>query len=274
MKLKEALSGELSAQELAGLVRGYDVVGDIAITIIPPELQSKEDIIGAAILKINKNIKVVAKRSGNYGGELRTIALQVIAGENRLDTEHRENGVRFFLHPAAVYFSVRSAGERQRLAALVHAEEDILVMFSGIGALPLILARHSPAASIVGIEKNNVAHNYAVKNLDANKKIKNVSFLAGDVDEIMPNLKTKFNRIAMPLPKSAENFLGLALAALECGGWLHFYDFQAKADFAASLVKIKTACAAYGRNLSRAETHVCGHVSPKVYRLCVDACLD
>ena len=62
MKLKDALQNELTEQELDILVRGYDVVGDIAITIIPQELEAKESIIGDTILRLHKNVKVVVKQ--------------------------------------------------------------------------------------------------------------------------------------------------------------------------------------------------------------------
>ena len=119
MKLKEALKNELTEHELNILVRGYDVVGDIAITIIPPELEAKESMIGKTILRLHKNVKVVAKRNGNYGGEHRTIPLEIIAGENRKETECKEHGVRLLLNPEKVYFSVRSSNERKRIASLV-----------------------------------------------------------------------------------------------------------------------------------------------------------
>jgi len=271
MKLKDALQNELTEQELDLLVRGYDVVGDIAITIIPPELEAKESIIGDTILKLHKNVKVVAKRNGNYSGELRTLSLKIIAGENRKETEYKEHGVQFCLNLEKVYFSVRSSNERKRLASLVSPDEDILVMFSGIGAFPLVIAKNSLAGKIVGIEKNPHAHNYAQKNLTKNKKIKNVCFLKGDVVDVLPTLSMKFDRIAMPLPKTAENFLDKALSVLKQKGWLHFYDFQPERNFDDSVEKVKIACAENNRTLIQAQTFVCGHCSPRTYRICVDA---
>ena len=73
MKLKDALSNRLSEKELSLLVRGYDIVGDIAITIIPPELEKYEKYIGESILQTNKKIKVVTRRDGFYSGTHRTI---------------------------------------------------------------------------------------------------------------------------------------------------------------------------------------------------------
>jgi tRNA (guanine37-N1)-methyltransferase len=271
MKLKDALRDALTEHELELLVRAYDVVGDIAITIIPPELEARESLIGRAILRLHKNVRVVAKRCGNYGGELRTISLAVIAGENRKETECREHGVRLCLNPEKVYFSVRSSNERKRLASLVQPNEDILVMFSGIGAFPLVIAANSRAGEIVGIEKNQHAHAYAVRNLALNKKITNVTFLEGDVVDVLPTLGAQFDRIVMPLPTAGERFLDGALGALRQNGQLHFYDFQPTGRFDDAVEKIARACAENSRTLVRSQTVVCGHCSPRTYRICVDA---
>jgi tRNA (guanine37-N1)-methyltransferase len=271
MKLKDSLKGILPEDELNLLVRAYDVVGDIAIIIIPPDLEKKESIIGETILKIRKNIKVVAKRNGNYRGEFRTIPLKIIAGENRKETEYKEYGVRFFLNPEKVYFSVRGSNERKRLATGIKAGEDVLIMFSGIGVYPLVIAKNSPAREIVGIEKNQVAHAYAMKSLQSNKRIRNVTLIEGDVADILPNLSREFDRIAMPLPKTGEMYLKLALSCLKKGGWLHFYDFQNENTFNDSIEKIKIACKKMSRTLLQSETVISGHSAPKTYRICVDA---
>ena len=274
MKLKDALKNVLSEKELDLLVRAYDVVGDIAITMIPPELESKEHVIGNTILGLNKNVKVVAKRNGIVGGEFRTIPLKIIAGENRKETEHKEYGVRFFLNPEKVYFSVRSSNERKRLATLVKPGEDVLVMFSGIGAFPLVIAKNSQAGDVVGIEKNRIAHMYAVKNLAQNRKIGNVRFFEGDVLDVMPTLGMKFDRIAMPLPKTGENFFDIVLCSLKKGGWLHFYDFQPKEHVDRAVEKVCAACKRNNRTVIHSNTVVCGHSSPGTFRVCVDAEID
>ncbi len=154
MKLKKRLEDSLSARELERLVGAYDVVGDIAIVIIPEELEAKEHLIAEAILTSNRKINVVAKRAGNYGGEFRTMPLQILAGENRKETEVKEFGIRLLVNPETVYYSVRSGNERKRIASLVAPGESVLVLFSGIAPFPLIISRYSKAKSIVGIEKN------------------------------------------------------------------------------------------------------------------------
>ena len=67
-------------------------------------------------------------------------------------------------------------------------------------------SKNSPAKHIVGIEKNPIGHKYALENLRLNTKIAGkIELLKGDVRKVAPKLKKKFDRILMPLPKSAED---------------------------------------------------------------------
>lgn len=271
LRLKHSLLGMLTAQEHQELVGSYDVVGDIAIIIVPEMLVVHERMIADAILACNRNIKVVAKRAGHYGGEFRTIPLTILAGEDRIETEVREFGIRMCLNVERVYYSVRSGNERRRIAALVAPGESVLVLFSGVAPYPLVIARYSGAGRIVGIEKNPVAHRYALNNLQLNKKLQNIDLHLGDAHEIVPTLHRCFDRVVMPLPTMADAFLSDALGVLKPGGYLHFYDLQQVDRFADSLLKIASSCAAENRQIADYSIIKCGHCGPRTYRICVDA---
>lgn len=271
-KLKSLLSSGLTKEELELLVGSYDIVGDIAIIIIPDGLLHRKRIIGEAILGDNKNVKVVARRAGNYGGEFRTIALEVIAGEGRKETQITEFGVRLAVNVETTYFSVRSGSERRRVASLVENGERVLVMFSGIGPYPLVIAKHSGAATVLGVEKNALAHEYALTNLTLNKKITNVRFQKGDVAGLSARLGEKFDRVVMPLPKGGHLFLGEALHLLkEDSGMLHYYEMVREGDFDAAVVRVEEACKKERRVLGQTVITRCGHCGPRSYRICVDA---
>lgn len=270
-KLKDALLHVLSADDLELLVRGYDVLGDVAIVIIPKELEHHEAVIADAILIAGSNIRVVAKRVGNYSGEFRTISLKKIGGQGGLATLHREFGIRLYVDPEKVYFSPRSGNERRRIAAQVLPGERVLVMFSGVSPLPLMIGLHSEAIEIIGVEKNPEAHLLALKNLKANRKIKNITLLNGDVCDLVSDSLGSFERIVMPLPHQAANYLELALGALKSNGWLHYYDFLLIEEFGCAEESVRKACSQLGREVVHSTVHKCGHISPRKYRICVDA---
>lgn len=274
MNLRQTLRTRFPDLDPARLPGGFDRVGDIAVVIVPPELETREHEIGEIILALHKNIRVVAKRAGCYGGEYRTLPLAVIAGEPRLTALHRENGISLHLDLAQVYFSVRSAHERARIAALVEPGETVAVLCSGIGPFPLIIARHSRAREVIGIELNPLAHGYAVKNLAAHRKIANVRFLEGDAVRVLPSLGQRFDRILIVLPHGGEPLLPFALDALKPGGHLHFYDMQAKGCSTATRAKVETACRQRGRRMRLLGVVTCGHCGPTLHRVCLDAVID
>lgn len=250
---------------------GHDVVGDIAIVTLTSDQREDDQQIAAAILASNRRIRVVAARVSDYHGEFRTAALQVLAGENRLETEVKEFGVRLQLNVGEVYYSIRSGQERQRIAALVQPGEKVLVLFSGVAPFPLIISRYAKPQLIVGIEKNQIAHRYALLNCRLNRASDKIVLHCGDARELLGQLDMKFDRILMPLPTSASLFLGGALSVLQPGGWLHYYDMRAMESFADALIVVQDACARLGRQVITGQIHQCGHCSPKAYRICVDA---
>jgi tRNA (guanine37-N1)-methyltransferase len=147
-------------------------------------------------------------------------------------------------------------------------------MFSGAAPYPLQLARHSPAATVIGVEKNSVAHRYGLINVRKNKAQTVVSLICGDVSQVIPGLDHTFDRIIMPLPGTARQFLDLAIEHLEPSGRLHLYDFQPRGQFAESETVIQDAARAKGRSVLNSAVTVCGHNSPSSYRICIDAIIS
>ncbi len=269
--LKFYLKGKLSEKELKLVSTSFDVVGDIMIFAeFPKQLAKKENLIGQVILENYKNIKVVCKKTKKYSGKFRTPKLKVIAGEKRKETVARENNAFLKIDVEKVYFSPRLSSERRRVCSQVNPNENILVMFSGSGAYPIIIAKNTKAKGIYGIEINPIAHKYALENVKKNKLEGKIKLFKGDVKKIAPKLKLKFDRILMPLPKSAEKYLGIALSLAKKNGLIHFYDFFDERKFHEAKDKIKNACSKSGRKCRILEVIKCGQYSPGFYRICVD----
>jgi len=269
-KFRETLKSKLTERELSILPSSFDIVGDILIFAdFPAGLAKKERIIGEAFLSVIKNVKVIAKKTGKYGGKYRTPKLKIIAGEKRKETVYKENNAILKLHVEKVYFSPRLGNERKRIAGLVQSNEKILVMFSGCAPYPCVIGKNAHAKEIIGVEMNPIAHAYAQENLALNK-LKNVKLYCGDVRKIVPQIKQKFNRILMPLPKGAENFLDIALSKSKKGTIIHFYDFLNKKEFDKAKEKIRIACNKAKQKYDILTLVKCGAFSPGVFRICVD----
>ncbi len=269
--LKKYLSDALADWELSLLVQSYDVVGDIAIIVIPQELRHREHLVGEAVLASNARIRVVARRAGGHDGEFRTRSLKIIAGENRTETLHREYGVRLMVNVEEAYFSGRSGTERYRVARCVRPEETVLVCFSGVAPYPLMIAVHSAASLIVGIEKNPKAHQFALQNCLLNRRrCQQVQLVEGDVVHHIPRLNMGFDRIILPLPYRSAAYLPLALSVLKPKGWLHFYVMCETHSRDQAIDNLQKLCQESDREMVEPVLVKAGHCAPGVFRFCIE----
>ncbi|MEA3254554.1 MAG: class I SAM-dependent methyltransferase family protein [Candidatus Altiarchaeota archaeon] len=262
--LKESLKEKLTENELKIAPKSFDLIGDIAVLEIPEELKDKKEIIGNSLLKTFKNIKVVAAKKTTVGTEFRTRKVEVIAGEQRTETVHREYNCFYKLDVGSTYFSPRLGTERMRIAKQVRDDERVLVMFAGVGPYAILISKESNA-KVYAIELNPRAFEYMTENI----KLNNVDVIPieGDVREETPRLG-KFNSIVMPLPKDAGDFLDVALPTLEKNGVVHFYDFSHNED--ESIEKVRKIGGDLGYTIQILDAVKCGSYSPGVFRICVD----
>jgi len=216
-----------------------------------------------------KPVKVVVKKVGGHIGRLRLQKFKILAGEKRKTAFYRESGVKMKVHIEKVYFSPRFGTERLRIAKQIKKGEEVLVMFSGAAPFPLVFVKNSGAKEIIGVELNKEGHKLAEENVKLNK-FKNIRLYCGDVREVVPKLKRKFDRVCMPLPKGGEAFLDIALRAVNKGGVIHFYDFLHEDAFDLAKEKVKEACGAAKKKCRVLGLTKCGQQSPRVWRICVD----
>lgn len=270
LTVEEVLKDKLTKKEIKILPKSQEVVGDILILKIPQELEKKEKIIAEAYLKTHSSVKVVVNKEAAHAGEYRLRKVKILAGENRKETIHQENGVKLKLHLERTYFSARSGNERLRVAKLVQPNENVLVMFSGAAPYPLVIAKHSQAQMVYGIEINPWAHQYALESVELNNLQDRIKIFEGDVRKILPTIKITFDRIAMPLPKTGEEFLDIALPKVKKNGFIHLYAFLGEKDIAAHAKKVVIICKKLGYSVKIIKKVKCGQFSPRVFRVCFD----
>lgn len=263
--LKEDLVGKLTDKELSLVPRSFDIVGSILIFSELKGLKKREKLIADVVLRIYKNVETVAVKSSIHSGLYRTKKVRIIGGVKNKVALHKENNAVMKLNVETCYFSPRLATERLRIARLVNPGESVLVMFSGISVYPLVIARNSKAKEIYSVEVNPEAHKYALENVKINK-LTNVFPFKGNVKAVVPKLKKRFDRIVMPLPRTAVNYLDLALSVAKKNAIIHFYDFEHEKNIEKAVNKVKKHC----ERCKILNVVKCGEYSPRKYRLCVD----
>jgi tRNA (guanine37-N1)-methyltransferase len=269
-KIEELLKGKLSVKEIKLIPRSQEIVGKIMILEVPEELKSKEKMIAQAYLEINDHVETVVKKEQIHSGDYRLRKVKILAGKRSKETVHYENGVKIKLNLEKTYFSARSGNERLRISRLVKSGEEVLVMFSGAAPYPVVIAKNSLAKVVYGIEMNPLAHQYALENVSLNKLDDKIAIFEGDVRKILPKIKKKFDRVAMPLPKTSEDFLDLALNKVKIGGVIHLYAFLNEKDIDSEAKKIRDICKNNKHPVRILRKIKCGQFSPSVFRICFD----
>jgi len=225
--LREALRGSLTPGEIARLYSGFDVVGDIAVLRVHENLWTKRELIGETVLKLHGHVRTVLCQTGPVSGLYRLRRLEWVAGEKRSATVHREHGCLFKLDLAKTYFSPRLQHERARVAELIKPGETVLNMFAGVGCFSIIIAKHSQASKVYSIDVNPEALKYMEENVWLNRVHGKVVPILGDAAKVIEkSLAGASNRVLMPLPELAYQYLESAVVGLNsAGGWIHYYDF-------------------------------------------------
>lgn len=251
---------------LKRIPNSFDIIGNVAVFSKLPENKKKQKIIADKLLKINKNIKTVLLKVKQFSGKYRLPKYKILAGKKTKEALYKENNSQFKINLEKCYFSPRLANERLRIAKQVKFNEVILVMFSGIAVYPIVISKNSKTKEIYAIEFNPIAYKYALKNLKFNK-LNNIKLFKGDVKKILPKIKLKFDRIIMPAPKNADQYLDLIKNKTKKNAIIHFYDFSQEKDFPEeSINKIKK----HFKKIKVLNAVKCGAYSPYVYRVCID----
>ena len=219
--------GKLTDAELAVLVTSFDVVGDIAILRIPVRLASWKRVIAETVLERIRHVKAVLNQTGPVIGEYRLRDLEWIGGEHKTETIYREAGCVFRVDMATVYVSPRLSYERMRIGRLVGAGEVVVNMFAGIGSFSILIAKHRSPVRVYSVDLNPRAINLMKANIILNRVQGIVYAIEGDAQNIVETrLRSVADRVLMPLPEKAFEYLGTAVNALKpSGGTIHYYDF-------------------------------------------------
>lgn len=274
-KLKSKLV-DIIPPKLYDLIPGsFDILGSkekaIAIIEIPEELSEYKIEIAKSITKVHKNVvSVLVKDSIRYG-DFRIRDFKLIYGDKNTEIIHKESGCRFKLDPRKVYFSSRESTERERISLKILDKEQILVMFSGIGSIPICIAKKSPSVNITAIEINPAAHDYCLHNIMINKVSDQITPILGDVRIICPRLGKFFDRVFMPLPKGAFEFLDVALPLVKRGGTLHFYHWARQNNlYDEAELLVQKAANNISRRIQIIELRKISDYSPKMSKIRLD----
>ncbi len=220
----EVLEKEESLADVLGYTPAFEIVGDIAII---DQYESDAQKIADVLIR-QKKIKTVLQAASAVTGEYRTRELTFLAGEKRTETLYRENGCRYLLDVAKVYFTPRLATERMRIANQVKNGDKVVDMFAGVGPFSILIAKKFPGSRVIAIDKNPDAIKYLRENVRLNK-VKNVEIREGDSRDEIKGISDA-DHVIMNLPHSGLEFLDAAFGVIKKGGVIHLYAITHEDD--------------------------------------------
>jgi len=273
--LVDLLSDKLPPNILASLPHAIDFVGDVAVIEITPELQGFRHVIGDAILRAHRRVRTVLAKSGPVVGPYRLRAFEVLAGESKTQTVHKEHGCVFHVDLAKAYFSPRLSYEHRRVASLVKPGETVLDMFSGVGSFSIPIAKQLEDVLVYAIDLNSDAVELLKKNVVVNRLQGRVKPILGDARQVVnEKLGHAVDRVIMNLPERAIEFVDVACQAVRTeGGIMHYYEFS---DAPQPLETVKRRLAEAvdhaGRRLESIPlARIVRGIAPFTYQVVVDA---
>ncbi|CAI0439102.1 unnamed protein product [Linum tenue] len=189
----------------------FETVGHIAHLNLKDEHLPYKKVIAKAILDKNKpKIQTVVNKIDAIHSDYRTMQLEVLAGNRSLVTMVVENGLKFHLDLATVYWNSRLATERQRLLQGFTHKDVVCDVFSGVGPLAVSAARI--VRRVYANDLNPYAVDYLDRNSVLNKLEKRIKVFNMDgrrfIDAMFKSEKAQsITQVVMNLPKDAAEYL-------------------------------------------------------------------
>lgn len=270
-KCKDKLDNDVSVlkeedEDPSYEIPSYEVIGDIVVINDLAKVEEKEAIKG--ILHHHPSIETILLKEEGLSGEFRVGDYKKLYGE-KTETIHKEHGCRYKVDPTRVYFSERFATERERVISQIEDGEKVLVMFAGIGPFSIMAARNSNPEKVVAIEKNPEGAKYLKENINLNNVEEIVEGIQGDVEYIVPDIG-EFDRIIMPLPESANEFLELAFEHTNYNGVIHYYRFLHNEDWNSLIDEINVVSDITNSGFEVSSKTICGQRAANIDRVCID----
>jgi len=273
--LKQAMVGVLTEGETEELYGAFDQIGSIIILRIPDSLFSKRKLIGEVLLEKVKTAKSVFYQSSPVEGDYRIRKLELLAGEDKTETEYKEHACRFKVDVEKTFFSPRLSTERERIANMVNDGETVVNMFGGVGVFSIVAARKKKC-HVYNIDINPYAAKLCLENILLNKLKGTVESIEGDAARVIEEkLQDVGDRVLMLLPERSDEFLGSAIKAAKKNAIIHYYCHI----HAEKKGLVPSLASSYFRNVIKVRSNVLRAkivrpIGPRFYQAVVDASIS
>lgn len=189
----------------------FETVGHIAHLNLREEHLPYKKLIAKVVLDKNKpKIQTVVNKIDMIHNDYRTMQLEVLAGNHSLVTTVVENGLRFSVDLATVYWNSRLATERQRLLSGFTRNDVVCDVFCGVG--PIAISAAKIVKRVYANDLNPQAVEYLEKNIVLNKLDRKIQVFNMDGRRFIKSLfasekALSITQVVMNLPNDAAEYL-------------------------------------------------------------------
>ncbi|KAK9810055.1 hypothetical protein WJX72_004048 [[Myrmecia] bisecta] len=161
----------------------FETIGHIAHLNLRDELLPYKHVIGQVILDKNPNLRTVINKVGTIENEYRVFQMEVVAGDDDLETEVKQHTARFRLNFSQVYWNSRLEREHKRLVDSFRPGQTVIDVMAGIG--PFAVPAGQRGCQVYANDLNPRSHHYLQENIKLNKVAKNVQAFQMDGREFI-----------------------------------------------------------------------------------------
>ncbi|XP_075521796.1 tRNA (guanine(37)-N(1))-methyltransferase 1 isoform X1 [Primulina tabacum] len=189
----------------------FEIVGHIAHLNLRDEHLPYKKVIAKVILDRNKpKIQTIVNKIDVIQNEYRSMELEVLAGNHSLATIVVENGLRFHVDLATVYWNSRLATERQRILSCFTRNDVVCDVFAGVG--PIAICAAKIVKRVYANDLNPSAVDYLERNCVLNKIERKMEVFNMDGRRFIETVFScqgthSITQVVMNLPNDATEFL-------------------------------------------------------------------
>ncbi len=227
------------------LPRSFDIVGDVVLIRLPPELVDRGAEIGDALLGFVPGARVVGADRGVHGPARRR-SIERLAGSGDFRSRHRENGLELEVDLERAYFSPRLAREHALVAADVREGESVYDLCCGVGPFAATIAKAGRAGRILAVDSNPDAIALLRTSLTRGRFAVPVTPIVASLETFLPSAEP-VARVVLNLPLEGAKYLTPVARTVAPKGRLHYYEVVPRDGVAARVNDVESTLEPRGR---------------------------
>ncbi|XP_073301838.1 tRNA (guanine(37)-N(1))-methyltransferase 1-like isoform X2 [Primulina huaijiensis] len=204
-ELPESIKTVLKEHDVDGMTSAFELV-KCKLTLFYDYWQMNEVILD----RNKRKIQTIVNKIDAIQNDYRSMELEVLAGNHSLATTVVENGLRFHVDLATVYWNSRLASERQRLLSCFTRNDVVCDVFAGVG--PIAISAAKIVKHVYANDLNPSAVEYLERNCVLNKIKRKIEVYNMDgrrfIETVFSCQRThSITQVIMNLANDASEFL-------------------------------------------------------------------